>query len=228
MESQPRIHQALNRVAHAEFADFRDAQNLRRRKAVQVNLRITRFAASAADFRNSQSAGRDAVRPAAGCRCRRAPASRRSSCKSLEREDVAVLRAQRAVERAERAILRAEIRVVDVAIDLVGNDARIVFLQSQLMRGHTDPNEIVGLQHVQRFLFRDRHVQSSLRLRLSPLLPPINDLPCLRNDPNLRGQVVIASQALASSPSPECNRYFREITPQFFGWQIQLGSGLVR
>src|SRR5258708_39138061 len=37
----------------------------------------------------------------------------------LERQDVAVFRAEWAVERAEGAILRAEICVVDVAVDLV-------------------------------------------------------------------------------------------------------------
>ena len=46
----------------------------------------------------------------------------------LEREDVAFLRAQRTVEGAERAVLRAEIRVINVAVDLVGGHARIGLL----------------------------------------------------------------------------------------------------
>ena len=40
---QPRIHQPLNRFAHADFAHFRDAQNFRRGKAVQMHLRIPAF-----------------------------------------------------------------------------------------------------------------------------------------------------------------------------------------
>src|SRR6185312_439461 len=41
----------------------------------------------------------------------------------LAGQDVAFLMAQRPVERAEAAILRAEVRVVDVAVNDIGNDA---------------------------------------------------------------------------------------------------------
>ncbi len=37
---QPCVHQALNRFADADFADFRDAQNFGRRKTMQMHLRI--------------------------------------------------------------------------------------------------------------------------------------------------------------------------------------------
>ncbi len=75
----------------------------------------------------------------------------------FERQNVAILRAKRAVECAKRAVFRAEIRVVDVAVDLIGGDARIVFLHSQLMRGHADADEIIGLEHFERLLFSNSH-----------------------------------------------------------------------
>src|SRR5260370_42347750 len=37
------VHQALNRFAYAEFADFRDAQNFRRGKTMQMHLREARL-----------------------------------------------------------------------------------------------------------------------------------------------------------------------------------------
>jgi hypothetical protein len=73
----------------------------------------------------------------------------------LERQDVAVSRAERPVERAEGTILGAEIRVVDVAVDLVGHDARVVLLQAHLVRFHADADEVVGFQHFERLLFRE-------------------------------------------------------------------------
>ena len=40
---QPGIHQALDGLANTDFADFGDTQDLRRRKTVQVHLRIASF-----------------------------------------------------------------------------------------------------------------------------------------------------------------------------------------
>ena len=40
---QSRVHEPLNRFADADFRDFRDAQNLGRREAVQMHLRIARL-----------------------------------------------------------------------------------------------------------------------------------------------------------------------------------------
>src|SRR6266850_4462913 len=78
----------------------------------------------------------------------------------LEGQDVAILGAERAVERTEGAILGAEICVIDVAVDLVGNDARIIFLKTQLMRSHSDANEVNGFEHLQGLLFRQSHKYS--------------------------------------------------------------------
>jgi hypothetical protein len=71
----------------------------------------------------------------------------------LERQDVAVLGAERPVEGAEGAILGAEIGVVDVAVDLVGDDAGVVFLQAHFVRGHADADEVIGFEHFESLLF---------------------------------------------------------------------------
>ncbi len=74
-----------------------------------------------------------------------------------EAEDVAVFGADRAVERTEGTILGAEIGVIDVAIDLIGSDMRVVLFEAELMSGHTDTDQFVGFEHVQRLLFGQRH-----------------------------------------------------------------------
>ena len=70
----------------------------------------------------------------------------------LEGQDVSVLRAQRPIERAERAILGAEIRVIDIAIDLVGDHARIGLFLAQLVRSHADADQVIGAEQIERFL----------------------------------------------------------------------------
>ena len=84
----------------------------------------------------------------------------------FEREDVAVLRSQRAVKRAERTILGAKIGVIDVAVDLIGDHARIVFGQAHLVRGHANAQQVIGFQHLQRFLFRQAHGFPLVLLRI--------------------------------------------------------------
>ena len=66
----------------------------------------------------------------------------------FERQDVALFVSNGAVKRAKRTIFGAEIGVIDVAIDLVGSHARIVLLHAEGVRLHADPDEIVGLQHL--------------------------------------------------------------------------------
>src|SRR5229473_6261475 len=150
---QPRVHQPLNRFADADFADFRDAQNFGRRKTMQMHLRIARFQ------------GAQQIFVIADLQVRVQPALEQNSGAAefqhfvdflvdfLEREDVAVLGAERTIERAEGAILGAEIGVVDVAVDLVGDDAGVVFLKAHLVRGHAEAYEVVGFEHVKRLLF---------------------------------------------------------------------------
>src|SRR5258708_9022284 len=85
----------------------------------------------------------------------------------LEREDVAILGAERPVEGAEGTILGAEIRVVDVAVDLVGDDAGVVLLQAHLVRGHADAHEVIGFEHVESLLFCHSQDVSSFRFRIN-------------------------------------------------------------
>ena len=155
---QPGVHQALNGFADAQFADFRDAQNFRRGKTVQMHLRKARLQRAQEIFvvadlqvgmqaalqQNSRSAELEHLFD--------------FFVNRLEGEDVTVFRAERPVKRAERTVFRAEIRVINVAVDLVGDDARIIFLQAHLVRGHADAHQVVGLQHVESFLFRQSHV----------------------------------------------------------------------
>ena len=76
----------------------------------------------------------------------------------FERQNIAVLGAQGTIKRAERAIFRAEIRVIDVAVDLVGGDARVGFLAAHFVGRHADAEQIVGLKQIERFLWRQSHM----------------------------------------------------------------------
>ncbi len=101
-----------------------------------------------------------------GCKppCIRTPVPPRSSISSnffvdgLERQDVAVLRAERPVERAERTVFRAEIRVVDVAVDLVCRHARVRLLPPHFVRSHADADQIVGVEKIECFLLSQPHL----------------------------------------------------------------------
>src|SRR2546427_1880852 len=93
----------------------------------------------------------------------------------LEGQNVAVLGAERTVERAEGAIFGGEIGIVDVAIDLVGDDAGIVFLQAHLVRGHADADEVIGLEHFESLLFCQSQVDP-LRLSNSIVANPACEL----------------------------------------------------
>src|ERR1700731_1945023 len=86
----------------------------------------------------------------------------------LERKDVAVLGAERPVEGAKRTILGAEIRVVDVAVGLVGDHAWVVFLQAHLVRGHAEAHEVIGFEHVESLLFCQSHNDPSRRYCCNP------------------------------------------------------------
>ncbi len=164
---QPRIHQALNRFANADFADFRDAQNFGRRKTVQMDLRIACF----------QGAQQIFVIANLQVRVQAALEQNASAAKFqhfvnflvnfLERKDVAILGAERAVKRAEGTILGAEIRVIDVAVDLVSDDARIVFLQAHFVRGHADADEVIGFEQFESLLFRQCHDDSLFCFRIN-------------------------------------------------------------
>src|SRR5580692_2180061 len=75
----------------------------------------------------------------------------------FERQNVAVLRANRPVERAEGTIFGAEIRVINVAVDLIRRHARVGFAAAHFVRGHADADQVVGVKKIERFLFGDSH-----------------------------------------------------------------------
>ena len=78
----------------------------------------------------------------------------------VEREDVTLFGAERAIERAEGTIFCAEIGVVDVAVDLIGGDARVGLLQAHLVRFHADAEQVIGFEHVEGLLFGQSHSDS--------------------------------------------------------------------
>jgi hypothetical protein len=88
----------------------------------------------------------------------------------FKREDVAILCAEGTIERAEGAVFGTEVGVIDVAIDLVGGHARVIFLQAQLIRGHANADQIIGLEHFEGFLFGDGHVSFPLAAKSIALL----------------------------------------------------------
>ena len=151
---QSRLHQTLNRFSYANLGNFRDAQNFRRGKAVPMHLRVARLQRAQEIFvvADLQIGMQAALQQNSG-------AAKLQHLVDffvdvLERQNVAVFRPERAIERAERTILGAEIRIVDVAVDLVSRDTRVVLLQAHLVRFHADADEVVGFQHFERLAFR--------------------------------------------------------------------------
>ena len=160
---EPGGHQARDRFAHAQPGDFRDADDLRRRKTVQMDLREALLERAQQIFviLDAQVRMQAALQQNAGA----AQLEHLFDLlvDRLEREQVAFLRAQRAVERAERAVFRAEIRVVDVAVDLVGGHARVGLLAAHFHRRHADADQVVGAKQIERFLWCQSHRGSALK-----------------------------------------------------------------
>ncbi len=158
--SEARVLEAKNDVFDAQFADFRDAQNFRRGEAVKMNRGIAlldgaqkifvildlQIGMQAALEENSVAAELEHLFDL--------------PINFLEREDVTLFGAERAIERAEGTILGAEIRVVDVAVDLVGGDARVGLLQAHLVCLHADAEQVIGFEHVEGLLFGQSHTDS--------------------------------------------------------------------
>ena len=74
----------------------------------------------------------------------------------VEVEDVSLgghLALERTVEGAESAVLGAEIRVVDVAVDDVGDHALGVLAATHRVRIHADTDQVFGAEHVNALLF---------------------------------------------------------------------------
>ena len=78
----------------------------------------------------------------------------------IEVEDVAFFRCrslQRTVKRAEGAIFGAEVRVIDVAVDDVGDHALGMQLAPHGVRFHPDADQVVGPKNLESLLFGQRH-----------------------------------------------------------------------
>jgi hypothetical protein len=78
----------------------------------------------------------------------------------LEVENVAFfcqLAFQWAIEGAEGAVLGAKVRVVDVAVDDVGDHPIRMQPAPHRIGFHADANQIIGAIHLQRFSFGQRH-----------------------------------------------------------------------
>src|SRR5579871_3841698 len=118
------VAQTGDGVLHTEAADVGNAQNLRRRKTVQMQTREALFDRTEQIFviRKRQlgieAALHENARPAESDSFLDLPGD------GLEGQDVAVFCAHRAIKSAERAVLGAEIRVIDVAVDLISRYAR--------------------------------------------------------------------------------------------------------
>ncbi len=154
---QSGVHQAANGVFDGEFADFRDAENFRRGKTVQVNG--GKFLLD----------GAEEIFVVVDLQIGMQAALKKNSITAefehlfdllenfLEAEDVAVFGADGTIERAEGAIFGAEIGVIDVAVDLIGGDARVVLFQAELMSGHPDTDKVIGFEHIESLLFGQWH-----------------------------------------------------------------------
>ena len=157
---QSRLHQTANHVFDAEFADFGDAENFRRGKAVQVDFGITGFQRAQEIFVVVDLQ----IRVQAALQQDPGTAEGQHFVDFLvnvfEGKDVALFVAEGAIERAERTVFCAEIGVVDVAIDLIRGDARIVLFKAQLVRLHSDADQIIGFKQSNGLLFGQCHVES--------------------------------------------------------------------
>src|ERR1700722_3229063 len=78
----------------------------------------------------------------------------------IELEDVALFRCrpfQGTVEGAEGAVLGTKIRVVNIAVDDVGDRTFGMKPAPDRVGFHSDADQVIGLEHLQGLLFRERH-----------------------------------------------------------------------
>src|SRR5882724_6672172 len=119
---ETRVLEAKDDVFDADFADFRDAQDFRRGKTVEMHGGIALLD------------GAQKIFVILDLQIRMQAALKQNAVASefehlfdlavdfLEGKDVTLFRAQRTIERAEGTVLGAEIRVVNVAVDLIRGD----------------------------------------------------------------------------------------------------------
>src|SRR5579871_1902909 len=147
--------------ANRESADFGDTSDFRRRETVQMNRRKAILDGTEqilVPF-DLQVGVETALHQHAGA----AEVERLLDfCENrFLRENVAVGRLHRLVEIAERAVFRAEIRVVDVAIDLICDDAFGMQPLAHSVGGQPEPLQVGRGKHVHRLLVGNHFAASS-------------------------------------------------------------------
>ena len=158
---EPGIAQAHDRIPQTEVAVFRNRQNLRRRVAMQM------------DFRKALANAAQHLLVPLDFQVRMQTALHQNACAAqlhrfadlvvdrLELQDVAFLSGrsfQWPVERAKGAVLRAEVRVIDVAVDNVGDHALGMQLAPHRIRFHPNADQIIGPEHLDGLFFGQRHI----------------------------------------------------------------------
>src|SRR5579864_2008602 len=76
------------------------------------------------------------------------------------------------VKRAEATVFGAKVRVIDIAIDDVGNHAFRVQLAADRIRRRADADQIVGMQEVESFLAGDHGRKTILPMAASAGVTP--------------------------------------------------------
>src|SRR5271167_1798650 len=150
------IAQPPDRIFDAQAADLGDADDLRRREAVQVDLRKALL-----------DAAQQGLIPL-DLQIRMQPALQQDSCatqlhgfaylliNSFEIKDIAFFRQlafERAIEGAEGAVLSAEIGVIDIPVDDVGDHTLGMQLAAHRIGFHAETDQVVGAVHLERFRF---------------------------------------------------------------------------
>src|SRR5258705_5658652 len=165
---QAGVHQALNGFAHADFGNFSVAQVFGGGEEVQMTLRKARFQRALQIFvvADLQVGMQSALQQNSGAAELQHLFNFRVD--GFKGEDVAVFGAERAVEGAVGAVIGAEVGVIDVAIDLVSDHARVVLGQAHLMRLHAEADQVVGVEHVDGLLFGQAHGFTSILAENGP------------------------------------------------------------
>ncbi len=157
---QPGIAQPPDRVFNRQPADLGYTDDLRRRKAVQMDLRKALLHPAEhrlvpLDFQVGMQA---ALQQHAGA----AQLDRLAHLvvDGVEVEDVSLggeLALQRPIEGAEGAVLGAEVGVINVAVDDVGDHALGMQAAAHRVGLHTDADQVIGAKQLQRFSFGQGH-----------------------------------------------------------------------
>jgi len=74
---------------------------------------------------------------------------------NLTRKHIAFGMSHGPIESAEAAILRAEIRVIDIPVDDIRDHALRMKFPPQSVRLHPDPDQVVGIKHIDSFSARN-------------------------------------------------------------------------